>query len=145
MLWCAPVSPCRHLSGCSELPNWCRAVGSPLGAVWLRGQRSCYVCDCESTVDVMINYILWMTRQYPVKENEGSRTPPLYSLPCVVHRLFVSWQPSFVAIDGVVLAETRCRPCLLLIFTPCTPLSTCLQLQSMILAINCCARTDLTK
>ena len=67
-----------------------------------------------------------MTRQYRVKENEGSRTPPLYSLPCVVHRLFMSWQPSFVAIDVVVLAETRCRPCLLLVFTPCAPLPTCL-------------------
>ena len=74
----------------------------------------------------MINYILWMTRQYQLKSNQGSRTPPLYSLPCVVHRLFVSWQPSCVAVDGVVLAETRCRPCLLLIFTPCAPLSTCL-------------------
>ena len=103
-------------SMCSELPNWCRAVRSPLSVVWLRGQRSCYVCDCESTVDVMINYILWMTRQYRVKENEGSRTPPLYSLPCLVHRLFVSWQPSCVAVDGVVLAGARCRPCLLLVF-----------------------------
>ena len=26
----------------------------------------------------------------------------------------------------MVLAETRCRPCLLLVFTPCAPLSTCL-------------------
>ena len=80
----------------------------------------------ESTVDVVINYILWMTRQYRVKENEESRTSPLYGLPCVVHRLFVSWQPSCVAGDGVVLAETRCFPCLLLVFTPCAPLSTCL-------------------
>ena len=65
---------------------------------------------------------------YPLdgRENEGSRTPPLYSLPCVVHCLFVSWQPMCVAIDGVVLAETRCRPCLLLVFTPCALLSTCL-------------------
>ena len=67
-----------------------------------------------------------MTRQYRVKENEGSRTPPLYSPSRVVHRLFVSWQPLCVAIDSVVLAETRCRPCLLLVFTPCAPLSTCL-------------------
>ena len=67
-----------------------------------------------------------MTRQNRVKENEGSRTSPLFSLPCVVHRLFVSWQPLCVAIDGVVLAETRCRPCLLLVFTPCAPLSVCL-------------------
>ena len=79
----------------------------------------------------MINYILWMARQYRVKENEGSRTPPLYCLPLyclpsVLHRLFVSCQPSCVAIDGVVLAETRCCPCLLLVFTPCAPLSTCL-------------------
>ena len=74
----------------------------------------------------MIHYILWMTRQYRVKENEGSRTPPLYSLPCEDQRLFVSCQPLCVAIDGVVLAATRCRPCLLLVFTPCTPLSTCL-------------------
>jgi len=84
-----------------------------------------HVC-CESTVDVMINYILWMTRRYRVKENEGFETPPLYSLPCVVHLPFVSRQPSCVAIDGVVLAETRCRPCLLLVFTPCASLSTCL-------------------
>ena len=67
----------------------------------------------------MIN--LWMTRQNRVKENEGSRTPPWYSLPCVVQRLFVSWQPSFMAIDGVVFAETRCRPCLHLAFTPALP------------------------
>ena len=72
----------------------------------------------------MINYILWMTRQYRDKENEGSRTPSLYSLLCVVNRLFLSWQPLCVAVDGLVLAETRCRPCLLLIFTPCAPLST---------------------
>ena len=97
-----------------------------MSVVWLSGRRSCYMCDCESTVDVMINYILWMTRQYWVKENEGSRIPPLYSLPCVVHRLFLSWQPSYVAVDGVVLVETRRRSCLLLIFTSCAPLSTCL-------------------
>ena len=46
-----------------------------------------------------------MARQYRTKENEGSRTPPMYSLPCVVHRLSVSWHPSCVAIDGVVLEE----------------------------------------
>ena len=84
------------------------------------------MCDCKFTVDVMINYILWMTRQYRVKENEGSRTPPLYSLPCMVHRLSVSWQSLCVAIDGVVLAETRCSSCLVLVFTSCAPLSTCL-------------------
>ena len=37
----------------------------------------------------MINYNLWTTRQHQVKEYETSRTPLLYSLPCVVHRLFV--------------------------------------------------------
>ena len=31
-----------------------------------------------------------------------------------------------MVVDGVVLAETRCGPCLLLIFTPCAPLSTSL-------------------
>ena len=49
------------------------------------------MCDCESTVDVMIKYILWMTHRYRVKEKEGSRTPLVYSIPCVDHRLFVSW------------------------------------------------------
>ena len=66
-----------------------------------------------------------MACHYRVKENEGSRTPHLYSLPCVIHRLFVSWQPLYVAIDGIVLVETRCRSCLLLVFTPYAPLSAC--------------------
>ena len=38
----------------------------------------------------------------------------------------MSWQPPCVSIDGVVVAATQCRPCLLLIFTTCAPLSTCL-------------------
>ena len=44
----------------------------------------------------------------------------------MINRLFVSWQPSCVVIDGVVLAGTRCRFGLLLVFTPCTPLSACI-------------------
>jgi len=61
------------------------------------------VCDCEYTVDVVINYILWMARQYRVKENEGSRSPPWYSAwrlmvlsllsPAVAPAFFLSSRP----------------------------------------------------
>ena len=46
-----------------------------------------------------------MTRQYRVQENEGFRIPPLYSVPCVVLRLFVSWHPSCM-----VMALSFLRP-----------------------------------
>ena len=48
-----------------------------------------------------VNPLLTYDKLYPLgdppkreEKNYGSRTPPLYSLPCVVGRLFLSWQPS---------------------------------------------------
>ena len=101
---CCTVHPDHHVDTCQGAVNFLTGA-EPLGALWaLCGSEvegAAVSATVISTVDVMINYILWMTRQYRVKD-EGSRTPPVYSLPCVIHCLFVSWQPSCVAIDGAV-------------------------------------------
>ena len=101
----------------------------PLGALWALCGSEVEEAAMSATVIPLLTY----DKLYPLgdlpergKRNYGSRIPPLYSLSCVSCRFFLSWQSTCEVVDGVVLAEARCRPCLLLIFTPCAPLSTCL-------------------
>ena len=54
--------------GACKLRNWCRAVRSPLSALWFSGEEA----DMCATVAPRIT-----TKQ------QGSRTPPFYTLSCV--------------------------------------------------------------
>ena len=49
----------------------------------------------------------------PSSKNKESRTPPLHSISCVIHRLSVSRQPLCVAMDGVCPCRNQMslRPC----------------------------------
>ena len=67
---CCSVHPDHLVDTCQGAVNLLNGAEPSEALCRLRGRGSCSVCDCDSTVDVMIKCILWMTRQYRVKKNE---------------------------------------------------------------------------
>ena len=99
---CCSVHPDHPVDTCQGAVNFLTGA-EPLEAL-------CALCGSEveeAAMSATVIPLLTYDKVYPRGDspkregkNYGSGTPPLYSLPCVVHRLFVSWQPLRVGGGG---------------------------------------------